>query len=187
MVKEFKEYHILKVNDLMHSFDIGDIGYVIPTKYIIFSSFKNTNIDAAIDAVLKRDDIFHYDIFHNGGCFIASPGDICFAIKAVHNLVQIKTMLMQQLIAYLAAKGINAQMVDNDIIVDGKYKVCGVAWHKDLLFCSISINNVNIDLIHSICREPYSMNKIPMGLKQFNDSITADEFVDWLQTLQLKV
>lgn len=75
---------------------------------------------------------------------------------------------------YLKNKGINAQQIDNDILIDNLYKVCGTThcfvdnFYLSAVHISIS---VNLDNIKKICTKP--MVKIPKGLADYG--ITGDE------------
>ena len=74
---------------------------------------------------------------------------------------------------WLKTKGLNADFVSNDIVVDG-YKICGMCTTRygriDYTGGFISMN-VNLDHIKAICKKP--MEKIPKGLSEYG--ITTDE------------
>ena len=74
---------------------------------------------------------------------------------------------------WLKSKGLNAEYVSNDIVVDG-YKVCGMAITRygriDYTAGFIGINT-NLDNIKAICKKP--MVKVPKGLSEYG--ITTEE------------
>ena len=74
---------------------------------------------------------------------------------------------------WLKAKGLNAEYVDNDILVDG-HKVCGMCITRygriDYTGGIVSVN-CNLDHIKQICRKP--MKKVPKGLSEYG--ITSAE------------
>ena len=77
----------------------------------------------------------------------------------------------------MISKGINASVKGNDIVVDDKYKVCGVSASHSFLGMNFYVMfvaiNSNKDLIEKICLKP--MYKIPTGLSQY--SIEADDII----------
>lgn len=110
--------------------------------------------------------------FNNCGTILANPGDIIFShLDAPGN--SFLDRFVVYFIDWLKSKGLNAEYVKNDVLVDG-YKVCGlcVTRYGRIDFSSGIISmNVNLDHIKAICRKP--MEKVPKGLSEYG--ITTDE------------
>lgn len=106
-----------------------------------------------------------YHTGHNGGTIVGFPGSITlFAFTNRANAPRWR----EQLAAYLQSRGLNAAVVDNDVLVDG-FKVAGFMskWvNREIQYfgCHISIH-VDLDVIQRICRKP--MVKIPKGLGDY--------------------
>lgn len=117
-----------------------------------------------------------YEAYYNGGTIIGNKGDIAFAhFGAIENGWHGR--FVEAFIGWLKAKGLNAEYVSNDILVDG-YKVCGLCITRygriDYTAGFIGINT-NLDHIKAICRKP--MNKVPKGLSEYG--ITTEEVEKW--------
>lgn len=110
--------------------------------------------------------------YYNGGTLVANKGDIAF----VH-FGQVKNgwlrLFIEYFVEWLRAMGLNAEAVDNDVLVDG-YKVCGTTITRygrvDFSAAFISVN-CNLNDIKAICTKP--MEKIPKGLSEYG--ITTDQ------------
>ena len=83
---------------------------------------------------------------------------------------------------FLQNKSIKAAIVDNDILIDGKYKIAGYMktslppdFNRNYEGLQISIN-VDNDLISKICTK--EMKKIPKGLSDYK--ITSQEVKNWV-------
>ena len=118
---------------------------------------------------------FGYEIvesYNNAGTIVSNAGDIL-----VGHFAQPENGWYDRFIAYvldwLKVKGLNAEYVSNDILVDG-YKVCGMCITRygriDYTGGIISMN-VNLDHIKAICKKP--MQKVPKGLSEYG--ITTEE------------
>lgn len=116
-----------------------------------------------------------YDIvesYNNAGTIVSNAGDVL-----IGHFAEPDNGWYDRFIAYfvdwLKAKGLNAEYVSNDIVVDG-YKVCGMCITRygriDYTGGIISVN-VNLDHIKQICRKP--MKKVPKGLSEYG--ITTEE------------
>ena len=110
-----------------------------------------------------------------GGAIVVNGGDIEFAqLKSGESFWGREILVLLK--KYLISKGINAEIQDNDLMVDGLYKV---ASHASALidgFCYTTVHvsiNADIPLIKLICTKP--MKKIPKGLSEFG--ITAEEML----------
>lgn len=112
------------------------------------------------------------EAYYNGGTIVCNKGDMAFA-----HFQHLDNGWHQRFVSYfvdwLKAKGLNADYVSNDIVVDG-YKVCGLCTTRygriDYTAGFISVNT-NLDHIKAICRKP--MVKVPKGLSEWG--ITTEE------------
>ena len=113
-----------------------------------------------------------YEAFNNGGTIVANEGDV-----VIGHMAEPENGWHDRFVAYfvdwLKAKGLNADYVSNDIVVDG-YKVCGMCITRygriDYTGGIISMN-VNLDHIKAICKKP--MVKVPKGLSEWG--VTTEE------------
>lgn len=110
--------------------------------------------------------------YNNAGTIVSNEGDVL-----IGHFAQPDNGWYDAFISYfldwLKAKGLNAEYVSNDILVDG-YKVCGMCVTRygriDYTGGIISVN-VNLEHIKAICKKP--MNKVPKGLSEYG--ITTEE------------
>lgn len=112
------------------------------------------------------------ETYNNGSTVVHSKGDILFGhFYEPDNGWRDKFAMY--FVNWLKAKGLNADFVSNDIVVDG-YKICGMAITRygriDYTGGFISMN-VNLDHIKAICKKP--MEKVPKGLSEYG--ITTEE------------
>lgn len=112
------------------------------------------------------------ETYNNGSTVVHSKGDILFGhFYEPDN--DWKDKFVAYLVDWLKSKGLNAEYVKNDVLVDG-YKVCGMAITRygriDYTGGFISMN-VNLDHIKAICKKP--MEKVPKGLSDYG--ITTEE------------
>ena len=108
----------------------------------------------------------------NGGTAVLNKGDFAFAhFGKVENGWAFK--FAAYFVDWLRARGLNAEFVDNDVLVDGR-KVCGLAITRygriDYTGGFIGINT-NLEHIKAICRKP--MAKVPIGLSEYG--ITTED------------
>lgn len=130
---------------------------------------RKSQVDEAICNSLGYDIVESYN---NAGTIISNEGDVL-----IGHFAEPDNGWYDRFIAYfldwLKAKGLNAEFVSNDIVVDG-YKVCGMCITRygriDYTGGIISMN-VNLEHIKQICRKP--MVKVPKGL--FEYGITSEE------------
>lgn len=107
-----------------------------------------------------------YEAYYNGGTIIGNKGDMAFA-----HFGETENGWMMRFVNYfldwLKSKGLNAEYVSNDILVDG-YKVCGMCVTRygriDYTAGFIGVNT-NLDHIKAICKKP--MVKVPKGLSEY--------------------
>lgn len=121
-----------------------------------------------------------FDIGRRGGAFAINKGDVGFGYVGLGLDNTIGETLYREFTQYLKGKGLNAEAVSNDILIDG-YKVFGWAsnFYKEynaiFITCHFSMS-VDLELINNVCTKP--MNKIPKGLKEFG--IAAEEVESFL-------
>lgn len=113
-----------------------------------------------------------YELFHNGGAIVQNSGDVLMAHFGIPENGWIYKFI-DFFVSWLKTKGLNADYIDNDIVVDN-YKVCGLAVTRygridySCIFVGI---NTNLDHIKAICKKP--MKKVPKGLSKYG--ITTEE------------
>lgn len=130
---------------------------------------KRTQVDEEICKELGYGIVESYN---NGGTIISNEGDVL-----IGHFYTPENGWHDRFVAYfvdwLKAKGLNAEYVRNDILVDG-YKVCGMCITRygriDYTGGIISVNT-NLEHIKQICKKP--MVKVPKGLSEFG--ITTEE------------
>lgn len=130
---------------------------------------RKSQVDEALCESMGYDVVESYN---NAGTIISNEGDVL-----VGHFAQPDNGWYDRFITYflewLRNKGLNAEFVSNDIVVDG-YKVCGMCITRygriDYTGGIISMN-VNLDHIKAICRKP--MKKVPKGLSEYD--ITTEE------------
>ena len=145
-----------------------DIGYIVIENPIAIVHRK-TQVD---EALCHELGYFVYESFNNGGTILGNNGDIMFSHVAEPKNGWI-FRFAECFIEWLKSKGLNAEFVDNDILVDG-CKVCGICITRygriDFSSGFIGINT-NLDHIKQICKKP--MVKVPKGLSDYG--ITTEE------------
>lgn len=113
--------------------------------------------------------------YNNAGTIVSNEGDVLIGHFAQPNNGWYDRFIAY-FIGWLKAKGLNAEFVSNDIVVDG-YKVCGMCITRygriDYTGGIISVNT-NLDHIKAICKKP--MQKVPKGLSEYG--ITSQEVED---------
>lgn len=152
------------------------MGYLIVDTPIVLVHRKS-QVD---EELCQKLGYYVIESFNNGGTIVSNPGDFMIAhFDRPQNGWYAK--FVSYFVNWLKNKGLNAELVNNDILVDG-YKVCGTCittyGRVDYTGFAISVN-VNLDDIKAICRKP--MQKIPKGLSEFG--ITTEDveqmFIDF--------
>lgn len=144
------------------------IAYVVVDSPVVIVHRK-TQVDEAVCKSLGYEIVESYN---NAGTIVSNAGDVL-----IGHFYHPENGWYDRFIAYfldwLKAKGLNAEYVSNDILVDG-HKVCGMCITRygriDYTGGIISVN-VNLDHIKQICRKP--MKKVPKGLSEYG--ITTEE------------
>lgn len=118
-----------------------------------------------------------------GNPIILFEGDVEYGLFVDNGGNREMQYLLDQTIAYLQRKGLNATLDNNDILIDNTYKVCGCALTilpNNRIYYAIHISiNVDIEVIKNICQKP--MIKIPKGLSDYG--ITTAEVRDFIINL----
>lgn len=130
---------------------------------------RKTQVDEDVCKELGYEIIESYN---NAGTIVSNEGDIL-----IGHFAQPNNGWYDRFIAYflewLKSKGLNAEFVSNDIVIDG-HKVCGMCVTRygriDYTGGIISMN-VNLEHIKKICLKP--MVKVPKGLYDYG--ITTEE------------
>lgn len=130
---------------------------------------RKSQVDEAVCKALGYDI---YEGLYNGGTLVANKGDLVFAhFYDIENGWRVR--FAECFTAWLKAKGLNAEFVGNDVLVDG-YKVCGtcITRYGRIDYTTIFISmNPNLDHIRAISKKP--MVKVPKGLSEYG--ITTEE------------
>lgn len=113
---------------------------------------------------------------HSGGAVVVSKGDVSVIIFG-----DMGNTYMPDFASYLVdkykAKGLDATMDGNDVLIDG-HKISGLSATRygDIKYSTIHIGiNTNLDHIKAICKKP--MVKVPKGLSEYG--ITTEEVEQW--------
>lgn len=138
--------------------------YCIPDDYcVIIGNREQTNQRA-----INNLNLNCIKANHEGGIIIMSPGDVEVGIftKGYYGH-DIRTEILEAIIQKLIANGIEAQIIDNDVLIDGR-KVIGFGSRMvgKILYTAIQISvNINLELIRAVCTKP--MFKVPDGLSNY--------------------
>lgn len=130
---------------------------------------RKSQVDEAICNELGYEIVESYN---NAGTIVSNKGDILIGhFYSLDNGWY--NRFIEYFINWLKSKGLNAEFVSNDIVVDG-YKVCGMCITRygriDYTGGIISMNT-SLEHIKKICKKP--MIKEPKGLSAYG--ITTDE------------
>lgn len=130
---------------------------------------RKTQVDEALCEEMGYEIVESYN---NAGTIISNAGDVLIG-HFYHPDNGWYDRFIAYFIDWLRNKGLNAEYLDNDILVDG-YKVCGMCITRygriDYTGGIISMN-AQMDHIKAICRKP--MKKVPKGLSEYG--ITTEE------------
>ena len=154
--------------------------------YIVYDSTEITYgsaNDCDIDWC-KDSNIPAYDIQRSGGCIVSAKGNITMADVRRNTADWYDKQLLCSFVDFLKLKGIEAEIKQNDILIDG-FKVASAASKNlkpDFLWqytgMQISINQ-DLEVIKHACKK--EMKKEPRGLSEWG--ITTSEVVNWLKHL----
>ena len=144
------------------------VAYVVVERPVVIVHRK-TQVDEDACKELGYEIVESYN---NAGTIVSNAGDVL-----IGHFAEPENGWRDRFITYfldwLKSKGLNAEYVSNDIVVDG-FKVCGMCITRygriDYTGGIISVN-CNLDHIKAICRKP--MKKVPKGLSDYG--ITTEE------------
>lgn len=147
---------------------IHKIGYVVIERPVAIVH-RAHQVDAETCGMLGYEIV---ESFNNGGTILATEGDIIMSnLDAPENgWIQ---RFAEHFVDWLKVRGLNAEYVDNDVLIDG-FKVCGtcVTRYGRIDFSSAILTvTVKLDHIKAICKKP--MKKVPKGLSDYG--ITTEE------------
>ena len=124
----------------------------------------------------KNNNLNIYKTHQFGGTIINFENDLCVAnYQPAHNDFGIR--IMKGIKDYLTSKGIHSIINNNDVLIDGEYKVASYmsTYINNCLYTAIHISiDMNLEIIQNVCTKP--MNKIPKGLSEYG--ITQQEIKD---------
>lgn len=167
---------VLKVNQIKWLGEATKIiqGGLHTTAYLVVDTpivgvYRKTQVDEEICNTLGYEVV---ETFNNASTVVREKGDILFGHFAETDNGWYGRFVTH-FVEWLKSKGLNADFVSNDIVVDG-YKVCGMAITRygriDYTAGFIGVNT-NLDHIKAICKKP--MKKVPKGLSEYG--ITTEE------------
>ena len=120
--------------------------------------------------------------FNMGGIIVANTGDINMAVLKKEGW-SVGNDTLNALMKKLKDKIPNLSFSNNDLLVDGKYKIISYASinaNDRLIYTCFHISfNPDVEAIKNICVKP--MNKVPKGLAEFG--ITREEIIDFLNEI----
>lgn len=115
---------------------------------------------------------------NSGGCIVAFPDNLEMGYFSKDIEGTFLERLTNQIVDYLKSRGLNVSLDNNDVLIDGTYKVFSTSkakYNGTLLFGAIHVSiNCDAELVDKICSKP--MKKIPKGLSEYG--ITSDEMLD---------
>jgi hypothetical protein len=160
-----------EVNESVRN-ETQNLFYFVADKTVAFRGFRN-KID---NTFCYNNNIQIIDVNNEGGVIVSGKGSLSVALISKDTSNYFNKGLTRQICYFLQSKGLNISVVDNDILVDEKYKVasCSSRYFGRVLLSTFHISyEVNLELIKALCTKP--MKKIPKGLKDYG--ITEDEIL----------
>lgn len=137
-----------------------------------------TTLDSTNREFVESHNIKTARMGNSGGCIVAFPDNLEMGYFTRDINSTFLERLAQEVVDYLKGKGLNATLDNNDVLVDGTYKVFSTSkatYDEAILFGAIHVSiNCDADLVAKICTKP--MKKIPKGLSEYG--ITSDEMFD---------
>lgn len=123
-----------------------------------------------------------YKTHQFGGTIINFENDLCVGnYQPAHNNFGMR--IMEGIKDYLASKDIHSIINENDVLIEGKYKVASYmsTFINGCLYTAIHISiDINLETIKNICTKP--MKKIPKGLSEYG--ITQNEMKNLILKLK---
>lgn len=147
--------------------------YAVAEHPLVFSGYGN-NIDPQLCA---QHNAILVPVNNQGGVIVSDIGSISMA-QFSYNSTHFNHHLAAYLFNKLHNKGLNVSFNNNDILIDGMYKVASFSSREfnGIVFSAFQISyTVDLNLIHILC--PKEMKKVPRGLADYG--ITHDEMLEW--------
>lgn len=166
-IKEiFLHNYIDTINELAVKKDRDIALYGIFPKTIVLKGKGQINQEYC-----TTNNIDVYNSLDFGGGIVSSVGDIAFIIFK-HDGWDFGKDFLVHLKNYLISKKINANIDNNDVIIDGKYKVASYSSTNlgdKYIYTGFQISfNPDLDLINNICLK--NSIKVPKGLIDYEIS-----------------
>ena len=175
--------------DIIRTDDVEDTAYRCRfnarnghEELIIFIPSKICALESSVDPInkdyVKTRGIKCINLGNAGGCIVAFPGNVELGhfSKDIDNAFLEK--LTKAMIEMLESRGLSVSKDNNDILIDGIYKVFSTskaAYNGAIAFSGAHISiNCDTDLVRKICTKP--MVKIPKGLSEYG--ITTEEVLE---------
>ena len=137
-----------------------------------------TTLDATNKEFVESNNIKTVRMGNSGGCIVAFPDNLEMGYFSKDVDGTFLERLTNQVVDYLKSRGLNVSLDNNDVLIDGTYKVFSTSkakYNGTLLFGAIHVSiNCDAELVDKICSKP--MKKIPKGLSEYG--ITSDEMLD---------
>lgn len=134
--------------------------------------------DSLNDEYCNEHGLVIYKTHGFGGTIVNFKDDICVG-NYQPDFNDFGVEFLQGFTEWLKTKGLNAEMCNNDILIDEKYKVASFMsqYTNGCLYTAIHISvGMDIEVIKSICTKP--MNKIPKGLNEYGiTKEIVDEYI----------
>ena len=127
---------------------------------------------------MESNGIKAYRMGTGGGCIVAFPDNLEIGLFTKNLESTFLERATEKVVDFLKGKGLNIILDNNDVLVDGTYKVFSTSkmtYNETLLLGAIHVSiNCDAELVDKICTKP--MKKIPKGLSEYG--ITSDEMLD---------
>ena len=137
-----------------------------------------TGSDFGNKEFMESEGIKSYRMGTGGGCIVAFPDNLEIGLFTMNLESMFLERVTDRVMEFFRGKGLNVILDNNDVLVDGKYKVFSTSkmtYNGTLLLIAIHVSiNCDAELVDKICSKP--MKKIPKGLSEYG--ITSDEMLD---------
>lgn len=140
-----------------------DVMYGIADKPIVLTCYEG-QVDREIAE--RMGYMVVVNTSQHGGTLVLNEGDFELLYYDYSN-IDFLNPFIENLLAWLKSKGLNAEYTGNDVLVDG-YKVASTMAkpHGSMLYSAVHIgSNAKIEDIKAMCTKP--MVKVPKGLSDY--------------------
>lgn len=172
-IVEFKDY----INNLGNYLETDNFTVLVTSNktYCLQGTYSKLN-----ESFCLNNDIEILRTRHFGGTIINFKEDICVGnFQKCQN--DFGKDFMDKLTCFIQQKGLNCEMVDNDLLVNGFKCASYMTTNIDgCLYTAIHISiGMDLDLIKNICIKP--MKKVPKGLIECG--ITRGEIFEFIEEI----